>query len=101
MGRDSIGNGRMPAGRPPRRPFPAMADLLVLKARDAESAEAPEFRYLLSQVVLGARRAFGEVRVETDPAAYPELAGEGAVLFLGAQNALVAQASLAAMRGAL
>jgi len=78
-----------------------MADLLVLKARDAESAEAPEFRYLLSQVLLGARRVFGEVRFLADPAAATELAGEGAVLLLGGENALVAEASLAAMRAAL
>ena len=82
-----------------------MAQLLVWKARDAESAEAPEFRYLLSQVLLGARRAFGEVRLAADPArhpvGYPELAGEGAVLFLGRENALVAEASLAEMRKAL
>lgn len=80
-----------------------MADLLVWKAHDAESAEAPEFRYLLSQVLLYARRAFGAVRLAADPAgsraAYPDLAGEGAVLFLGTQNALVAEASLEAMRG--
>lgn len=78
-----------------------MAQLLVWKARDAESAEAPEFRYLLSQVLLGARRACGEIRVALDPSGYPELAGEGAVLFLGRENALVAAASLAAMRKAL
>ncbi len=78
-----------------------MADLLVLKARDAESAEAPEFRYLLSQVLLGARRTFGEVRLVDGPGAFPALEGEGAVLFLGRENALVAGASLAAMRAAL
>jgi SAM-dependent methyltransferase len=79
-----------------------MADLLVLKALDAESAEAPEFRYLLSQVLLAARRAFGSVRFLVDPGgAAAALAGESAVLLLGPQNVLVAEASLAAMRQAL
>jgi SAM-dependent methyltransferase len=78
-----------------------MADLLVLKALDAESAEAPEFRYLLSQVLLAARRVFGSVRLLADPAAVPPAAGESAVLVLGPQNALVAEASFEAMRQAL
>jgi len=81
-----------------------MADLLVLKALDAESAAAPELRYLLSQVLLAARRAFGAVRFAARPeagAAAPALAGETAVLALGPQNALVAEAGLAAMRQAL
>ncbi|HEY8021669.1 MAG TPA: methyltransferase domain-containing protein [Thermoanaerobaculia bacterium] len=81
-----------------------MADLLVLKALDPESAGAPEFRYLLSQVLLAARRAFGSVRFLGDPAGLaepPSLAGETAVLGLGPQNALLAEASLRAMRDAL
>jgi len=81
-----------------------MADLLVLKALDPESAEAPEFRYLLSHVLLAARRVFGSVRFLGDPAGLaepPSLAGETAVLGLGPRNALVAEASLRAMRDAL
>ena len=47
-----------------------MTELLVLKALDAERAAAPEFRYLLSQVLLAARRAFGSVRFLADPGRY-------------------------------
>jgi len=90
----------MPCGPLPP-PIPTMADLLVLKALDAESAAAPEFRYLLSQVLLAARRVFGAVELATDPTALPALGRATAVLALGAENALLGEASLAAMREAL
>jgi SAM-dependent methyltransferase len=78
-----------------------MPELLILKSLDAESAEAPEFRFLLSQSVLEARKAFGEARLLVNPEGPLDLAGAAAVLVLGPQNVLLSAASLAAMRDRL
>src|SRR4051794_26947646 len=82
-----------------------MPDLLILKSLDAESAEAPEFRFLLSQTVLEGRKAFGDARLLVYPEG-PEgpldldldLNGSAAVLVLGSRNVLLSAASLGAMR---
>jgi SAM-dependent methyltransferase len=78
-----------------------MPELLLLKALDAESAEAPEFRFLLSQTVLEAKKAFGEARLLANPGDPVDLAGAAAVLVLGTPNVLLSAASLAAMRDRL
>jgi SAM-dependent methyltransferase len=78
-----------------------MPELLILKSLDAESAEAPEFRYLLSQLVLEARKAFGGARLLVNPEGPVDLASGAAVLVLGSQNVLLSAASLAAMREGL
>src|SRR5436305_8868862 len=78
-----------------------MPKLLLLKALDAESAEAPEFRFLLSQTLLEAKKAFGAARLLTNPAGPIDLAGAAAVLVLGTPNVLLSATSLAAMRDRL
>jgi 2-polyprenyl-3-methyl-5-hydroxy-6-metoxy-1,4-benzoquinol methylase len=76
-----------------------MADLLVLKSFSGESAESPEFQYLLSHCLLEAREVFERVELA--------IAGEGpvteerrfdAVLLLSSSNVLLCRRSLAAMR---
>src|SRR5262249_39989928 len=78
-----------------------MPELLILKALDAESAEAPEFRFLLSQIVLAAKKAFGAARPRPTPEGPPDLARAAAVLVGGPRNLLLSAASLAAMRARL
>lgn len=79
-----------------------MADLLVVKTLAAESAESPEFQYLLSHCLLEAREVFDSVETV--------MAGEGpppadrrfdAVLLLSSGNVLLCRRSLAAMRDRL
>ena len=76
-----------------------MASLRILKALDPESAGSPEFRYLLSHLVLEARRAFDSVILVENPT---ELSlgdpQDTAYLLLGPQNVLLLAASLRAMR---
>ncbi|HZF10347.1 MAG TPA: class I SAM-dependent methyltransferase [Thermoanaerobaculia bacterium] len=78
-----------------------MPELLLLKALDAESAEAPEFRFLLSQTVLEAKKAFGAARLLANPEGPIDLDGVAAVLVLGTPNVLLSAASLTAMRDRL
>jgi SAM-dependent methyltransferase len=74
-----------------------MASLSILKALDPESAGSPEFRYLLSHLVLEARRAFDSVTLVENPTELPP--GEADLyLLLGPQNVLLLRASFAAMR---
>src|SRR6185436_15161169 len=77
-----------------------MASLHILKALDPESAGSPEFRYLLSHLVLEARRAFDSVTLVENPTELPPGYGQntGAYLLLGPQNVLLLAASFAAMR---
>ena len=76
-----------------------MSELLVVKALAAESAESPEFQYLLSHCLLEAREVFDCVETV--------MAGEGpppaerrfdAVLLLSSSNVLLCRRSLAVMR---
>ncbi|MEA2561815.1 MAG: hypothetical protein QOH06_3319 [Acidobacteriota bacterium] len=72
-----------------------MTGLLVLKALGDDSAESPEFQYLLSLCLLHARQAFGsaELAVGEPPA------GEfGAVLLLSNANVLLTRRTLEVMR---
>ncbi|HXO21325.1 MAG TPA: class I SAM-dependent methyltransferase [Thermoanaerobaculia bacterium] len=78
-----------------------MADLLILKAEDPASAEAPEFQYLFSYCLLQAREVFGSVRLLRNPEGLVDVGGEAAVLVLGPQNILLSARSLAAMRDRL
>lgn len=77
-----------------------MASLRILKALDPESAGSPEFRYLLSHLVLEARREFGSVALFENPAELPPGDPEGTdtYLLLGPQNVLLLAASFGAMR---
>lgn len=77
-----------------------MASLHILKALDPESAGSPEFRYLLSHLVLEARRAFESVTLVENPTELPPGDPEDtdAYLLLGPQNVLLLAASLRAMR---
>ncbi len=77
-----------------------MPALRILKALDPESAGSPEFRYLLSHLVLEARRAFDSVTLFENPSDLPPGDPEGtdAYLLLGRQNVLLLAASFAAMR---
>ncbi|MEP7011500.1 MAG: class I SAM-dependent methyltransferase [Acidobacteriota bacterium] len=77
-----------------------MASLRILKALDPESAGSPEFRYLLSHLVLEARRVFDPVTLFENPAELPPGDPEGTDLYLllSPQNVLLLAASFAAMR---
>jgi len=77
-----------------------MPALQILKALAAETADSPEMRYLLSQVVLEARRAFGDAALAIDPGEVPAEPC-GAYLLLGPQNVLIGERSLRAMRDRL
>src|SRR6185295_11419282 len=77
-----------------------MASLRILKALDPESAGSPEFRYLLSHLVLEARRVFDSVTLVENPTGLPpgDPADTDVYLLLGPQNVLLLAASFAAMR---
>ncbi|HXU46341.1 MAG TPA: class I SAM-dependent methyltransferase [Thermoanaerobaculia bacterium] len=77
-----------------------MPALQILKALAAETADSPEMRYLLSQVVLEARRAFGDAALAIDPGEVPAEPC-GAYLLLGPRNVLIGERSLRAMRDRL
>ncbi|MFL6289678.1 MAG: class I SAM-dependent methyltransferase [Thermoanaerobaculia bacterium] len=75
-----------------------MTGLLVLKALGDDSAESPEFQYLLSLCLLHARQAFGSAELAVG--APPE--GEfGAVLLLSGANVLLTRRTLEVMRDRL
>jgi 2-polyprenyl-3-methyl-5-hydroxy-6-metoxy-1,4-benzoquinol methylase len=73
-----------------------MADLLVVKALDADSAHSPELQYLLSHVLLEAREVFDRVKLVI--AGRERVEGTfDAVLLLSSANVLLCRRSLAAM----
>jgi 2-polyprenyl-3-methyl-5-hydroxy-6-metoxy-1,4-benzoquinol methylase len=76
-----------------------MANLLVLKALDADSAHAPEFQYLLSHCLLEAREVFDRVElvIAGERPASPDSGRFDAVLLLSSGNVLLCRRSLAAM----
>lgn len=77
-----------------------MADLLVVKALDADSAHSPEFQYLLSHVLLEAREVFDRVKLVI--AGRERVEGTfDAVLLLSSANVLLCRRSLAALWNAL
>jgi len=79
-----------------------MADLLVLKAGDADSDAAPEFRYLLSLCLLQARQVYERVTLHQEAESTPLPTGPfAAALLMGRANVLFTAASLARMRAAL
>jgi 2-polyprenyl-3-methyl-5-hydroxy-6-metoxy-1,4-benzoquinol methylase len=73
-----------------------MASLLIVKTLDADSAQSPEFQYLLSHTQLEAREVFDHVELVI---AGEEIKGDGfdAVLLLSSGNVLLCRRSLAAM----
>lgn len=78
----------------------SMADLLVVKALDADSAHSPEFQYLLSHVLLEAREVFDRVKLVI--AGKERVEGTfDAVLLLSSANVLLCRRSLAALWNAL
>lgn len=68
----------------------------LLRAGSAEAEHAPEYRYLQSWVELQARRAFGDLRIPTDPDADPRsLLGPGdRALVLASERVLVTARTL-------
>lgn len=78
-----------------------MTDLLVLKTFDGDSAGAPEFRYLLSLVLLHAREAFGRAELAIEGEGPLPAGPFDAVLRLGSANALLTRRTLEVMRDRL
>lgn len=80
-----------------------MSDLLVVKTLDADSAEAPEFQYLLSHSLLEAREVFDrvELAIAGEAPVPPDGRRFDAVLLLSSANVLLCRHSLAAMRDLL
>lgn len=75
-----------------------MANLLVLKALGDDSAESPEFQYLLSLVLLHARQAFGSAELAVGE---PPETRFDAVLLLSDANVLLTRRTLEVMRDRL
>lgn len=78
-----------------------MTDLLILKALEPDSAQAPEFQYLLSYCLLQARDVFDRVEIVAAGQEPPPERPFDAVLVLGSANVLLARRSLEAMRDRL
>ena len=76
-----------------------MSSLLIVKTLDADSAQAPEFQYLLSHSLLEAREVFDPVVLATS--GEEESGRFDAVLLLSSGNVLLCRQSLAAMRDLL
>ena len=72
-----------------------MTGLLVLKALGEDSAESPEFQYLLSLVLLHARQAFGSAELAFGN---PPEGKFDAVLLLSGANVLLTRRTLEVMR---
>lgn len=72
-----------------------MTGLLVLKALGDDSAESPEFQYLLSLVLLHARQAFGSAELAVGAPPDHEF---DAVLLLSGANVLLTRRTLEVMR---
>jgi SAM-dependent methyltransferase len=78
-----------------------VSDLLVLSALEPDSAESPEFRYLLSWCLMQAREVFGSAEPWTGAEPPPDPSRFDAVLVLASNRVLLARRSLEAMRDRL